>query len=322
MKFTERIRKPSVRRLTPLHGIAAFVIIMLLFLFVFAPLQYYFGMLGLALTELGLLACTLLAVRITGQSFRSVFPIRLPKFGQVMGTLLLWAGCFLSVMLVTLILMCFFPEGYLQVSSSINSVFSTVPAPLRFFIVAVMPAVCEEAMHRGFIQYSFQSIRRDWVIILCMGLIFGLFHMDPYRFLPTALLGIGLSYVMQKTHNLLLPALFHFTNNFLSFLSTLGAPAETAEQSAALMTGPSWLLPALGSYLMLGALAPVLLYTGSYLIRRASGSLPRRSQRQTITTVIVILLLSGIMLISGFALLLFSASRLMNTESFLQIEMS
>ena len=168
MKFTERIRKPSVRRLTPLHGIAAFVIIMLLFLFVFAPLQYYFGMLGLALTELGLLACTLLAVRITGQSFRSVFPIRLPKFGQVMGTLLLWAGCFLSVMLVTLILMCFFPEGYLQVSSSINSVFSTVPAPLRFFIVAVMPAVCEEAMHRGFIQYSFQSIRRDWVIILCM----------------------------------------------------------------------------------------------------------------------------------------------------------
>ena len=322
MKFTERIRRPSVRRLTPLHGIAAFVIIMLLFLFVFAPLQYYFGMLGLALTELGLLACTLLAVRITGQSFRSVFPIRLPKFGQVMGTLLLWAGCFLSVMLVTLILMCFFPEGYLQVSSSINSVFSTVPAPLRFFIIAVMPAVCEEAMHRGFIQYSFQSIRRDWVIILCMGLIFGLFHMDPYRFLPTALLGIGLSYVMQKTHNLLLPALFHFTNNFLSFLSTLGAPAETAEQSAALMTGPSWLLPVLGSYLMLGALAPVLLYTGSYLIRRASGSLPRRSQRQTITTVIVILLLSGTMLISGFALLLFNASRLMNTESFLQIGMS
>ena len=211
---------------------------------------------GLALTELGLLACTLLAVRITGQSFRSVFPIRLPKFGQVMGTLLLW-GRLLSVGYAgdsdSHVL---FPEGYLQVSSSINSVFSTVPAPLRFFIIAVMPAVCEEAMHRGFIQYSFQSIRRDWVIILCMGLIFGLFHMDPYRFLPTALLGIGLSYVMQKTHNLLLPALFHFTNNFLSFLSTLGAPAETAEQSAALMTGPSWLLPALGSYLMLGALAP------------------------------------------------------------------
>ena len=38
---------------------------------------------------------------------------------------------------------------------------------------------CEEALHRGFIQYSFQSVRSDWVIILSMGFIFGLFHMDP-----------------------------------------------------------------------------------------------------------------------------------------------
>ena len=204
------------RRLNPAYGIAVFVIIEIIFLFVFAPLQYYFGMLGLALTELGLLACTLLAVKITGQSFREVFPVQLPKFGQLMGTLLLWGGCFLLTMLVTLMLMYFFPEGFLQVSTSMNSIFATVPAPLRILIVAVMPAVCEEAMHRGYIQHSFQSVRSDWVVILSMGLIFGLFHMDLYRFLPTAILGVGLSYVMQKTHNILLPALFHFANNFLS----------------------------------------------------------------------------------------------------------
>ena len=58
--------------LNPLHGIGLFLIIMLLFLFVFAPLQLHFGMLGLLLTELGLLAVTLLAVRITRQSFREV----------------------------------------------------------------------------------------------------------------------------------------------------------------------------------------------------------------------------------------------------------
>ena len=120
------------RRLNPAYGIIIFVIIEILFLFVFAPLQYYFGMLGLALTELGLLACTLLAVRVTGQRFREVFPIRRPQFGQIMGTLLLWGGCFLLVMLVTLILMYFFPEGYLQVSSSMNSVFATVLLPSVF----------------------------------------------------------------------------------------------------------------------------------------------------------------------------------------------
>ena len=306
------------RRLNPAYGIIIFVIIEILFLFVFAPLQYYFGMLGLALTELGLLACTLLAVRVTGQRFREVFPIRRPQFGQIMGTLLLWGGCFLLVMLVTLILMYFFPEGYLQVSSSMNSVFATVPAPVRLLIVAVMPAVCEEAMHRGYIQYSFQSVRSDWVIILSMGFIFGLFHMDPYRFLPTAILGIGLSYVMQKTHNILLPALYHFTNNLLSFLSTLGTSTEALEQSAELLADRSYILISIGSYLMIGALAPILIFLGSYLLRKASGSLPRRTEGRTIAAAIILLTLYVIMTAAGLAILLFNMVNLTEMQEILR----
>ena len=294
----------STRRLTPIHGIIAFIVIILLSFFVFAPLQYAFGMLGLALTELGLLLAALLAVRLTGQRLKAVFPIRLPGFGQIMGTLLIWGGSFLLVMLSTLVLMYFFPEGYLAVSSNMDSIFSTVSAPVRLFIIAVMPAICEEALHRGFIQYSFQSLRRDWVIILGMGLTFGLFHLDPYRFLPTALLGIGLSYVMQKTHNILLPALYHFVNNFLSFLSTLVSSPETAEESAAMFADRSYILSAIGSYLVIGALAPILLYAGSYLIRKSSGSLPRQSDGKIVATVIAILLLSGIMLAAGYAIVL------------------
>ena len=306
------------RRLNPAYGIIVFVIIEILFLFDFAPLQYYFGMLGLALTELGLLACTLLAVRVTGQRFREVFPIRRPQFGQIMGTLLLWGGCFLLVMLVTLILMYFFPEGYLQVSSSMNSVFATVPAPVRLLIVAVMPAVCEEAMHRGYIQYSFQSVRSDWVIILSMGFIFGLFHMDPYRFLPTAILGIGLSYVMQKTHNILLPALYHFTNNLLSFLSTLGTSTEALEQSAELLADRSYILISIGSYLMIGALAPILIFAGSYLLRKASGSLPRRTEGRTIAAAIILLTLYVIMTAAGLAILLFNMVNLTEMQEILR----
>ena len=306
------------RRLNPAYGIIVFVIIEILFLFVFAPLQYYFGMLGLALTELGLLACTLLAVRVTGQRFREVFPIRRPQFGQIMGTLLLWGGCFLLVMLVTLILMYFFPEGYLQVSSSMNSVFATVPAPVRLLIVAVMPAVCEEAMHRGYIQYSFQSVRSDWVIILSMGFIFGLFHMDPYRFLPTAILGIGLSYVMQKTHNILLPALYHFTNNLLSFLSTLGTSTEALEQSAELLADRSYILISIGSYLMIGALAPIRILAGSYLLRKPSGSLPRRTEGRTIAAAIILLTLYVIMTAAGLAILLFNMVNLTEMQEILR----
>lgn len=294
------------RRLNPAYGIIGFIIIQIIFVFVFAPLQYYFGMTGLALTELGLLACTLLAVKLTGQSFREVFPIRKPVFSQLMGTLLLWGGCFLLTMLCTLILIYFFPEGYLQVSTGMNSVFATVPAPLRLLIIAVMPAVCEEAMHRGYIQYSFQSVRNDWITILSMGLIFGLFHMDPYRFLPTAILGIGLSYVMQRTHNLLLPALFHFINNFISFLSTLSSSPESLDQSASLFSDHSYILLAIGSYLIIGALAPILLFSGRYLLCRDSNSLPHRSDGRIIASVVSVLSISALMLIAGVIIVLYN----------------
>ena len=304
---------PSRRQLNPVYGIAAFIIIEIIFFVVFAPLQYYFGMLGLALTELGLLACTLLAVKLTGQSFREVFPLRRPKFGQVLGTLVLWGGCFLSTMLATLVLMYFFPEGFLQASSDINSIFNTVPAPVQLLIVAVMPAVCEEAMHRGFIQHSFQSVRSDWVIILSMGLIFGIFHMDPYRFLPTAILGIGLSYVMQKTHNIFLPALFHFVHNFISIAHSLGTSVETTAETidiSGLLTSRPFILMGIGSYLMLGALAPILLLAGSHLLRKASGSLPQRTEGRVIAAVILTLTLSGLMFIAGFTIVFLSITAL------------
>lgn len=304
---------PSRRQLNPVYGIAAFIIIEIIFFVVFAPLQYYFGMLGLALTELGLLACTLLAVKLTGQSFREVFPLRRPKFGQVLGTLVLWGGCFLSTMLATLVLMYFFPEGFLQASSDINSIFNTVPAPVQLLIVAVMPAVCEEAMHRGFIQHSFQSVRSDWVIILSIGLIFGIFHMDPYRFLPTAILGIGLSYVMQKTHNIFLPALFHFVHNFISIAPSLGTSVETTAETidiSGLLTSRPFILMSIGSYLMLGALAPILLLAGSHLLRKASGSLPQRTEGRVIAAVILTLTLSGLMFIAGFTIVFLSITAL------------
>lgn len=304
---------PSRRQLNPVYGIAAFIIIEIIFFVVFAPLQYYFGMLGLALTELGLLACTLLAVKLTGQSFREVFPLRRPKFGQVLGTLVLWGGCFLSTMLATLVLMYFFPEGFLQASSDINSIFNTVPAPVQLLIVAVMPAVCEEAMHRGFIQHSFQSVRSDWVIILSMGLIFGIFHMDPYRFLPTAILGIGLSYVMQKTHNIFLPALFHFVHNFIAIAPSLGTSVETTAETidiSGLLTSRPFILMSIGSYLMLGALAPILLLAGSHLLRKASGSLPQRTEGRVIAAVILTLTLSGLMFIAGFTIVFLSITAL------------
>lgn len=308
-------RKP----LHPLHGIIVFVLIMITFLLLFAPLQYYFGMGGVALTELGLLLLTLLAVVLTRQKFREVFPISRPHFGQIMGTLMIWAGCLLSVMLVTLILMLFFPEGFLEVSTSLNSTFSSTPPLLTFLIVAVMPAICEEAMHRGFILHTFRSVQKDWLVVICMGIIFGLFHMDPYRFLPTALLGMGLTYVMRKSDNLLLPALFHFVNNAFSSISSFTSSSSIleSEETAALLNDPSYIKLCIGTYLILGFFAPILLYGGSHLLKKASGCLEKRSDTRITLTVVAVILVSVLMLAAGLIILVSNMGNLLKMGHYL-----
>jgi len=288
--------------LNPIYGIVVFIIVMAIFVLVFAPLQYRFGMSGLALTELGLLLLTLAAVFLTGQSFKEVFPLARPKFTQILGTLLLWLGCFLTITLGSLIIMYFSPDGLLEVSNSMNAMFSSTPPIITFLIITVMPAICEEALHRGFIQHTFRGISRDWVIVLSMGIIFGIFHLDLYRFLSTALLGMGMSYVMCKTHNFLLPALFHFINNFISFLSGLGSSDTDIADTAALLSDHSSVLFSIGLYLMIGCFIPILFYISSYLLKPSSACLSKSSEKKTIVGVITVLLISAFLLVTGIIL--------------------
>lgn len=306
-------------RLNPLHGIALFLIIMLLFFLVFAPLQYHFGMVGLLLTELGLLLVTLLAVWLTHQPFREVFPMYRPRFGQIMGTILLWIGCFLFTITVSLISMLLFPEGFLDTGSDMVSLFASIPAVFSFLIVAVSPAICEEAMHRGFIMHTFKGISRDWVAVLCIGLIFGLFHTNPYRFLPTALLGMGLAYIMRKSQNILLPSLFHFINNAIAFLAGQSSAAFEVNRFTNPAADPSFLVVALGSYLIIGCLAPILLYAGSYLLCKSSGCLRRVSNTRLVLTIVGVLFLSVAMLISGFVILFLNMETLMDMSQLSEV---
>lgn len=68
-----------------------------------------------------------------------------------------------------------FPEQMFGTSSALNDIIASVPLLVSVFITAVMPAVCEEAMHRGVILHSLKSLKREWVIVLIMGILLGFF---------------------------------------------------------------------------------------------------------------------------------------------------
>lgn len=275
------INQVKTKKLNPLYGIITFIIVIVVMIFGAFPLQYKWGMTGLILTELILLLIAILATIISRQNIREIFPFKKPRLRQVFGTFFLWLGSFMVVIPITVILTFFLPQEITQVSDQMADFFTSVPGVLTFFVVAIMPAICEEALHRGFIYKTFSGLKNKWAIIAIMGIIFGIFHLDPFRFLPTAILGVAITYAMVETQNLFYPMLLHFINNSVSVSSLLltqkmqsleffqayqPSQTELAEQLAGAM-GPGIMLVTIGQVIILAAAAPLLLKLASSLFK-------------------------------------------------------
>jgi len=80
------------------------------------------------------------------------------------------------------------------------------------------PAICEEFFFRGLLLGGFRDRLGKWPAILLTGLLFGLFHISIYRILPTALLGVLITWVVFETRSLWAGCLLHLLNNLAAVL--------------------------------------------------------------------------------------------------------
>lgn len=250
-------------------GVLWFVVVMAVVIFAFGPIQNALGMPGLVVTELILLAMAVIPAIVMKWDLKEVFSIRLPKIRQIFGALFIWAGAFLLMMSVNMIIMYLFPQQMANTGTALNSFFTSISPVIGFLILAVSPAICEEALCRGLIQYTFRDVKSKFIVVAAIGVIFGIFHLDPVRILGTGILGAAIAYVMLETKNILLPMLIHFTNNALSAVATFSTANQTVSEEA--MAESVELLSSstafIGVYVMLAAAAPVLLLIGAAMIR-------------------------------------------------------
>ncbi len=297
------------KQLKPWHGILTFIVMMVIFLAVAIPVQGKLGLIGVGITELLLLVMAVVAAKLFRQDLKEVFPVRKPKLREVFGTLVFWVGSFQLCMVATLLMTVLFPEEMSATSSGLNEVVTSRSVWLSIFIVSLMPAVCEEAVHRGFILHTFRGVKREWVTVLVMGIIFGVFHTDPMRFLTTAILGACITWVMLKTGNMVLPMLFHAVNNLVPILISvvmssaaglLEKVAEQTGQTAGVLEAAEFdsrmYLVALGYYLFISAIAPILLLGGTTLLK------PKGEKLKT-TYLIIAVVLGAVLAVSGIAII-------------------
>jgi len=157
--------------------------------------------------------------RKTGSRLKDVFPMK--KFNPVLPLLLL-----------------FFFIGIHQFLNITNSLIDKVLPPPAWFwemfgkifdsdfgfwgafmkVVIIAPLI-EEFIFRGVIMHGLMRNYSVAKSVFLSGLLFALFHLNPWQFPATFILGLILGWLMVRTRNILLCVGGHAINNLLVLLS-------------------------------------------------------------------------------------------------------
>jgi len=85
--------------------------------------------------------------------------------------------------------------------------------------VVIMAPVIEELIFRGVIMHGLMRNYSKFTAVFASALIFALFHLNPWQFPATFILGIVLGILMVRTRNIYLCILGHAINNGLALIS-------------------------------------------------------------------------------------------------------
>ena len=290
------------QKLKPWMGFGLFAVVMALFWFVGAPMQTAWRIYGLVATEAMFLILAILYAVIFKIPLKEMFPIKKFKARDFFGSIFLAGGGILiglvSVALVGMLIPSSLEAGDVEALQEFNG--GSTGYLFTMLALAIMPAICEEAIHRGAIISNFRTIKKDWVIVLIMGLFFGIFHLSVLRFVNTAIMGACLSYIVVKKNNMALSCLMHFIINFVSssmsyILNAIRGSTGASGGSSAVQLTPETMKTALGLYLVMGFAAPFFIVIGLMLLNPGSHKKIR---------FLFAGIASLIMLVGGFAVML------------------
>lgn len=168
---------------------------------------------------------------------KKTFSLKLPTIKGLFGTLVLGVGGICFNLVASSLLGMAFPsdsqgldEQYLALLDGV----SFVPALL---LMALLPAVCEEIMFRGYMFTAFKNRLCLSKAIILVSLLFGISHMSMIKLLPTAILGAVLAYMIHKSESILSSSLIHFLNNAIAVV-TIYYGSEIAFLNDEAMAGP------------------------------------------------------------------------------------
>lgn len=85
-----------------------------------------------------------------------------------------------------------------------------------YLMIGILPGIFEEIAFRGVLLYALHRRFSPWPLAAVVALVFGMFHLNFFRVLPTAYLGFFLGLLTLGTGSLLPAILVHIGNNSMA----------------------------------------------------------------------------------------------------------
>lgn len=230
---------------------------------------------GSNLLEFMLLVAVIIMAATSNMRFKEVFPTRKTSIRWCVASVLTWFGAASLANMLNMFchafLVRYWPERLSdQLSGSGGDPYESFSFIMLVITIAVFPAVCEEFVSRGFIQYNLREYP-PWFGIVFTGALFGLMHfshLSVISVIVTGIMGIGLCYIMYRTGSIILPIIMHFINNFITVLPYALPAVEAGEEIAYELT-PAFVQTMWPLFLTIGCIVgflfPVFLLIGDVL---------------------------------------------------------
>ena len=229
-------------------GAGLFVaMVAVLFFWVGIQLQIRLGETGLLAAEWLLLFVPALAfVALLGFDPVRTLSLRKPAAPDLAGAGLLMLGALPLVWTIGWLQTFVFPVPWELLEGLEDLVTADSVGRLLWLLLllAVTPAICEEAVFRGVLLGGTRTLQ-PWKMIVLNGVVFGAFHLSfetIIRFLPTASLGIVIAWAVWRTGSIFVGMGMHFLNNgtIVVLASTPGLRELFSDPEA---PPPLWLIP-------------------------------------------------------------------------------
>ncbi|CCQ98570.1 putative Abortive infection protein [[Clostridium] ultunense Esp] len=195
-----------------------YLIIALLLITLGAKAQYREVYTGLLITEYVIvLMPTLLYLKLNGYSIKDVLRLNRITLKQTI--------YIIFIVMFSYPVAIFFNFVGIMILSKFGQIApNAVPIPassneflLSFFIIALTPGICEEAMFRGLVMNSYESLGRRKAVIYS-AILFGMFHFNVQNLLGPIFLGIIFGIIALKTDSLFSTILGHTINNAIALI--------------------------------------------------------------------------------------------------------